>query len=143
VLLRKMFSVWNEYLGFVNIMRRELHKEYPIAGLILHSAILSGLRILNINIKKHSFQRFFGQYRLNQFYSMPNFYNSWDEDEEVPIEHSKILFQKCHNPYEGWWPRKQDTTISILFNQRTKGIFLKMLSFHLLNKIFSGFYHDF
>ena len=27
-------------------------------------------------------------------------------DEEVPIDHSKILYNKCHKPYEGWWAPK-------------------------------------
>ena len=81
-------------------------KEYPIAGLILHSPILSGLRILNINIKNTPSNDFFPNIDLINFSRCPIFIIHGDEDEEVPIEHSKILFQKCHNPYEGWWAKK-------------------------------------
>ena len=82
------------------------NKYFPVCGLILHSPILSGLRVLNINIKNTPNNDFFPNIDLIDYLRCPVFIIHGDEDEEVPIDHAKILYKFCHNPYEGWWAPK-------------------------------------
>lgn len=74
--------------------------------MILHSPILSGLRILNISLKKTPYNDFFPNFDLIEYSRCPIFIIHGDEDEEVPIDHAKILYNRCHKPYEGWWAKK-------------------------------------
>lgn len=77
-----------------------------MAGLILHSPISSGLRILKIDIKATPPNDFFPNIDLIDFSRCPIFIIHGDEDEDVSIQHAKLLIEKCHNLYEGWWAKK-------------------------------------
>lgn len=63
------------------------------------------MRVLNIDLKKTPPNDFFPNIDLINYSRCPIFIIHGQDDEEVSIEHAKILFSKCHRPYEGWWAK--------------------------------------
>lgn len=78
-------------------------------------------------MKKTPKYDFFPNFDLIKFIKCPVFIIHGQQDNEVPIEHSKILLDKCQRPYDGWWvPEAGHNNIDI---KQRKDYFMKIFLF--------------
>lgn len=79
---------------------------YPVGGLILHSGIASGLRVILPNMKSHKFD-FFPNIDLVQYINCPIFVIHGTDDQEVNVANAQKILQKAKrkNTYS-WFVEK-------------------------------------
>lgn len=95
------------------------NKNFPVAGLILHSAILSGLRVLTHNRLMACFDIFPNIDRLPKV-SAPVFIIHGEQDMEVDVSHGQGLHKVVPEQYKTtpWWVANRGHNDIILNNDR-------------------------
>lgn len=79
------------------------HPDYRVAGVILHSPISSGLRVLKPTIKQSPSYDLFPNVEMISHTRCPVFLMHGTDDREVPIVHGRSLVQNCKNAFDPWW----------------------------------------
>jgi abhydrolase domain-containing protein 17 len=94
-------------------------KETPVAGLVLHSPILSGLRVLTHNRLMSCFDIFPNVDRIGKV-SAPVFVMHGEQDMEVDVSHGKGLHDKVPTEFQTppWWVRERGHNDIIMNNDR-------------------------
>lgn len=129
----------------------------PVKGLILHSAIASGLRIIDSRITETKGNDFFPNIEMIRFVRCPILMIHGVNDEIISIENAKSLLNCSQTLTMFWWAkecghndimnRKGEEFFKIIRN------FIKMLKkdsakiaenhFYTFNKVYEEFYRGF
>lgn len=102
----------------------------PVAGLILHSPILSGLRVLTRNRALWCFDIFPNIRRIKNVKS-PVYVIHGEDDDEVTVDHGQELLEavKFEYKYPAWWVPKKGHNDVILGNEHE---YIRRLKSYLL-----------
>lgn len=79
-----------------------LGSKYPVAGVIIHSGIMSGLRVIR-QLDYTKWYDIFPNVDLVKRVRAPTFIIHGTEDVEVPIRHGLGLSDAAANPYQPWF----------------------------------------
>jgi len=80
----------------------DLAARQPVAGVILHSALKSGLAVIRDVKTTHWFDVFQNLAKI-QNVNCPVFIIHGTKDQEVPFDHGVSLYDACPMPFEPWW----------------------------------------
>lgn len=69
--------------------------EFPVGGLVVHSGLSSGLRIVNNKLKSTPFYDIFPNVDRIKDVTCPVFIMHGTDDEVIDINHSKLLAENC------------------------------------------------
>ncbi len=95
-----------------------LAAEVPVAGVVLHSPIASGLLIFSKQIRKSPWYDVFKNIEKIPYIRSPVFIVHGVQDKEVPIRHSEWLSRLIHFAWPPWWVQHAGhNDIDILFRQ--------------------------
>jgi len=75
---------------------------FPVLGVVLHSGMMSGLRVIRDVKKSHWFDIFPNIDNIKKV-KAPVFVIHGKQDEEIPIHHGEGLFDASPNKYEPWY----------------------------------------
>lgn len=75
----------------------------PISGVILHSPLSSGSRIVDPYQTKTFKQDFFPIVEMVKFINSPTLIIHGKRDEEIPIYHAKLVHKFCKNSVKPLW----------------------------------------
>ncbi|XP_001347181.1 hypothetical protein (macronuclear) [Paramecium tetraurelia strain d4-2] len=76
--------------------------EFPVGGLVVHSGLSSGLRVLNSKIKQTPFYDIFPNVDRIKDVTCPVFIMHGKEDEIIDLHHATLLSNNCQRLYEYW-----------------------------------------
>lgn len=79
------------------------HPNYPVAGVILHSPIASGLRVFKFDVGKTDTRDLFPNCDYIEHVKAHVFIIHGNADREVSVEHGKLLASRCKNLFSPWW----------------------------------------
>jgi pimeloyl-ACP methyl ester carboxylesterase len=79
------------------------HPSFKVGGLILHSPIASGVRILKFNVKETPKYDLFPNCDIIKHVRCFVYIFHGDHDVEVPLCHGRLLASNVKNLYETWW----------------------------------------
>ncbi|CAD8048831.1 unnamed protein product [Paramecium sonneborni] len=76
--------------------------EFPVGGLVVHSGLSSGLRVVNNKLKSTPFYDIFPNVDRIKDVTCPVFILHGKEDEIIDLQHAKLLSSNCQRLYEYW-----------------------------------------
>ncbi|CAD7933841.1 unnamed protein product [Amoebophrya sp. A25] len=76
---------------------------HAVGGVILHSAIKSGLSVIYAQAQSSPWYDVFQNVNKIKDVECPVFCIHGTDDQEVPIDHGKALFEACRRPATPWW----------------------------------------
>jgi fermentation-respiration switch protein FrsA (DUF1100 family) len=77
--------------------------EFPLKGLILHSPIASGLRILQPGLRQTLANDFFPNIEMIGYVRCPIMIIHGENDQVINIEHAKLLVGRAQTLMMVWW----------------------------------------
>jgi len=81
----------------------DLASRRPVAGVVLHSALKSGLAVIKNDVKTtHWFDVFQNLAKIKKVHC-PVFLIHGTKDQEVSFDHGVALYDAAPNPFEPWW----------------------------------------